>query len=103
MIIKTHKDIPSSEITDKKVFNERRTLIKAMLVTAVGATMPSAWANNAKPNAWDLAKSDLSNTALTPTPIELVKNYTNYYEFTLNKEDSTKLAQNFIVDPWSLE
>jgi len=103
MIIKTYKDIPSSEITDKKVFNERRTLIKAMLVTAVGATMPSAWANNAKPNAWDLAKSDLSNTALTPTPIELVKNYTNYYEFTLNKEDSTKLAQNFIVDPWSLE
>lgn len=103
MIIKTHKDIPSSEITDEKVFNERRTLIKAMLATAVGASIPTAWANNAKPNAWNVAKSDLSNNALTPTPIELVKNYTNYYEFTLNKEDSTKLAQNFITDPWSLE
>jgi sulfoxide reductase catalytic subunit YedY len=103
MIIKTHKDIPSSEITDEKVFNERRTLIKAMLVTAAGASIPAAWANNTKPNAWNLAKSDLSNHALTPTPIELVKNYTNYYEFTLNKEDSTKLAQNFIADPWSLE
>ena len=103
MIIKTHKDIPSSEITDEKVFNERRTLIKAMLATAVGASIPTAWANNAKPNAWNVAKSDLSNNALTPTPIELVKNYTNYYEFTLNKEDSTKLAQNFIADSWSLE
>ena len=103
MIIKTHKDIPSSEITDEKVFNERRTLIKAMLATAAGASIPTAWANNAKPNAWNVAKSDLSNAALTPTPIELVKNYTNYYEFTLNKEDSTKLAQNFIADPWSLE
>jgi sulfoxide reductase catalytic subunit YedY len=103
MIIKTHKDIPSSEITDEKVFNERRTLIKAMLATAVGASIPTAWANNAKPNAWNVSKSDLSNNALTPTPIELVKNYTNYYEFTLNKEDSTKLAQNFIADPWSLE
>lgn len=103
MIIKTHKDIPSSEITDEKVFHERRTLIKAMLATAVGASIPTAWANNAKPNAWNVAKSDLSNNALTPTPIELVKNYTNYYEFTLDKEDSTKLAQNFIADPWSLE
>ena len=103
MIIKTQKKIPSSEITDFTVFNERRKFIKAMLATAVSASIPSALANNAKPNAWNLAKSDLSNTALTPTPIELVKNYTNYYEFTLNKEDSTKLAQNLVTDPWSLE
>jgi methionine sulfoxide reductase catalytic subunit len=102
-MIKTQKKIPSSEITDFTVFKERRKFIKAMLATVASASIPSAWANNAKPNAWNLAKSDLSNTALTPTPIELVKNYTNYYEFTLNKEDSTKLAQNFITDPWSLE
>ncbi len=102
-MIKTQKKIPSSEITDFTVFKERRKFIKAMVATAASASIPSAWANNAKPNAWNLAKSDLSNTALTPTPIELVKNYTNYYEFTLNKEDSTKLAQNFITDPWSLE
>ncbi|GDX85388.1 protein-methionine-sulfoxide reductase catalytic subunit MsrP [Methylococcaceae bacterium] len=102
-MIKTQKKIPSSEITDFTAFKERRKFIKAMLATAASASIPSAWANNAKPNAWNLAKSDLSNTALTPTPIELVKNYTNYYEFTLNKEDSTKLAQNFITDPWSLE
>ena len=103
MIIKTQKKIPSSETTDFTVFKERRKFIKAMVATAASASIPSAWANNAKPNAWNLAKSDLSNTALKPTPIELVKNYTNYYEFTLNKEDSTKLAQNFITDPWSLE
>lgn len=102
-MIKTQKKIPSSEITDFTVFKERRKFIKAMVATAASASIPSAWANNAKPNAWNLAKSDLSNTALKPTPIELVKNYTNYYEFTLNKEDSTKLAQNFITDPWSLE
>ncbi|MSR16762.1 MAG: protein-methionine-sulfoxide reductase catalytic subunit MsrP [Methylococcaceae bacterium] len=103
MIIKTQKEIPSSEITDFNVFKERRKFIKAMLATAASASITSAWANNAKPNAWNLAKSDLSNAALTPTPIELVKNYTNYYEFTLNKEDSTKLAQNLVIDPWSLE
>ncbi len=103
MIIKTEKEIPSSEITDEKVFNNRRTLIKAMLATAASASILTAWANDAKPNAWNLVKSDFSNKTLTPTPIELVKNYTNYYEFTLNKDDSTKLAQNFITDPWSLE
>ena len=38
-----------------------------------------------------------------PTPIDLVKNYTNYYEFTFNKEDTTQLAQSLKIDPWSVE
>jgi len=96
MIIKTQKEIPSSEITDLTVFKARRRFIKTVLASVVGATMP-VWADNNK------SRTLLPNNALVPTPIELVKNYTNYYEFTLNKEDSTKLAQNFVTDPWSLE
>ncbi len=35
MIIKTHKSIPSSEITDPAVFKQRRQLIKAMLALGI--------------------------------------------------------------------
>ncbi|WP_109867645.1 protein-methionine-sulfoxide reductase catalytic subunit MsrP [Methylocucumis oryzae] len=35
--------------------------------------------------------------------MDLVKNYTNYYEFTFNKEDSTHLAHKLNINPWSVE
>lgn len=104
MIIKTQKAISENEITDPWIFKNRRTLLKALLATTAGAVVsPQTLANN--PNkAWpNLPQSEFSKTDLTPTPDELVKNYTNYYEFSFNKEDSTSLAQNLVVDPWSLQ
>lgn len=70
------------------------------MVTGSGIT--PALAN--KNTDWaDLPKSSLSAGPLPVTPAELIKNYTNYYEFSFNKEDSTNLAQNLRTDPWSLE
>ena len=102
MIIKTTKAIPSHEITDEKVFKERGTLIKSMMAaTLVGNSQTLLAQSSAK---WPtLAQSDLSAKTLTPTPEKLVKEYTNYYEFSFNKEDSTKLAQSLAIDPWSIE
>lgn len=107
MIIKTHNQIPkilSSEITDPLIFKQRRTLIKAMIAMGIsGIAMPTAWAENSKPKWENLPKGDFSNSALTPTPVDLVTNYTNYYEFAFDKEGSTKLAQALRTDPWSIE
>lgn len=102
MIIKTEKDIPSSEITPPEIFKERRKFIQMLGLTLAGANMPSAFAGNNKVFS-NLAKSATTDDSLKPTPAELVKNYTNYYEFTFNKDDSTKLAQSMIIDPWSVE
>jgi sulfoxide reductase catalytic subunit YedY len=104
MIIKTIKNIPNSEITDPSVFKQRRQFIQAMLAAMVtGTAISPSWANGKKP-AWpNLPKSEVSNDLLTPTPAELIKNYTNYYELTFNKEDATGLAQNIRTDPWSVE
>lgn len=104
MIIRTTKDIPASEITDPFIFRQRRKIIKAMLATMVtGAGIAPGLANNNN-SAWaNLPKGDFSSDLLTPTPAELIKNYTNYYEFAFNKQDSTKLAQNLRIDPWSIE
>ncbi|MDO9269042.1 MAG: protein-methionine-sulfoxide reductase catalytic subunit MsrP [Methylobacter sp.] len=104
MIIKTTKDIPASEITDPLIFKERRKIIKAMLATVFsGVGIAPALANNHNPAWATLPKSDFSTDLLTPTPAELIKNYTNYYEFAFNKQDSTSLAQKLRTDPWSIE
>ena len=104
MIIKTKTDIPAGEITDPLIFRERRQIIKAMFAAvASGACLPQALADSSNPAWANLPKSSFSADLLTPTPAELVKNYTNYYEFAFNKKDATRLAQKLRIDPWSVE
>jgi sulfoxide reductase catalytic subunit YedY len=102
MIIKTNKAIAASEITDPLLFKQRRQIIKSLLAIT-GASITPTWASENKPTWMNLPKSEFSAKLLTPTPPELMKNYTNYYEFAFNKEDSTQLAQNLSIDPWSVE
>jgi sulfoxide reductase catalytic subunit YedY len=102
MIIKTKKMLAASEITDPLVFKARRKIIKSILALA-GAGIAPAWSSET-PAIWTaLPKSQFSAPELSPTPSELIKNFTNYYEFSFNKEDSSSLAQNLIIDPWSVE
>lgn len=104
MLIKTETQIPASEITDPVIFKERRKIIKTLLAMGIiGSAMPRSWADNPKPKWANLAKSQFSENSLEATPAELVKNYTNYYEFAFNKEASTQLAQALRTDPWSVE
>lgn len=104
MIIKTEKAIPASEITDPLVFQHRRTIIKAMLAgMLVPPAISTASANIGKSRWPDLPRSTLSGDFGPETPAKLAKNYTNYYEFSFNKEDSTELAQNLRTDNWNLE
>lgn len=103
MIIKTIKDIPNTEITDPEVFQNRRKLIKAMLaLSAVGSGLIPSNAS-ADDSRWPDLPTGNSTTDLDVTASGLISNYTNYYEFSFGKQDSTKLAQKLITDPWSLE
>lgn len=104
MIIKTQKTIPASEITDPLVFQQRRKIIKAMaaslLLPSVGSAVLAA---NAQQRWTSLKKSELSGDLGPVTPDNVVKNYTNYYEFSFNKEDATELAQQLNTDNWDVE
>ncbi len=102
MIVKSQNDIPASEITDPLIFKQRRRIIKAMLATTIAGVGTSAVADD-KSIGTNLPKGDFSGELLTPSPANLIKNYTNYYEFAFNKEDSTTLAQSLRIDPWSVE
>ena len=101
MIIKTKKAIPALEITDPGLFAARRSLIKSMLAGAAMAAGVSTIAE-AVPRWQGLPRGEHSANGLELTPPERVMNYTNYYEFTFNKEDATVLAQELSTDPWSL-
>lgn len=100
--MKSPKPIPESEITDPSVFKHRRAIIKAALAAMV-IGQDSIYASAESTIKWpNLGKADTkSNLAITPA--DLVKNYTNYYEFTIDKEDSSQLAERMVIDPWSLE
>ncbi|MDT4292278.1 protein-methionine-sulfoxide reductase catalytic subunit MsrP [Methylomonas sp. MO1] len=104
MIIKTIKTIPGSEITDPLVFQQRRTLIKAMAAMMLtGTSIRTGLADTSKPIGSSVPKSPFSAHELAVTPADATKNYNNYYEFAFNKEDPSSLAQILRVDPWSVE
>ncbi|PKM11105.1 MAG: protein-methionine-sulfoxide reductase catalytic subunit MsrP [Gammaproteobacteria bacterium HGW-Gammaproteobacteria-3] len=100
MIIKTKADILSSEITDRAVFEARRTLIKA----AVGASLLTALPGGAamQPKKYAEVPVGPYSAQLPVNAFEDVSRYTNYYEFSTNKTDATVLAQALTIKPWSL-
>lgn len=98
MLIKTHTEIPASEITSLEAFTLRRKLIKTGLASLALSTglLPEV-------EAGDIKNQDVDPARLTTTPASLIQNYTNYYEFAYNKQDATRLAQNLTIEPWSVE
>ena len=100
MLIKDKTPILSSEITDKVIFTQRRKIIKAAAGVAVASFMPDiASAANKKYAQVPIGPYSAS---LKTTAFEDVANYTNYYEFTTNKTDSTVLAKNLKTSPWNV-
>ena len=100
MLIKTKSTIPASEITDQKVFNHRRKIIKVGLGLAVSSLLPSI--AYAKARKYEKVPIGPYSASLAITDIEDVTNYTNYYEFSSNKTDSTVLAKPLKTSPWSV-
>ncbi len=129
MIIKTGKQIPSSEITSESSYRNRRKFLKesANVALGVGAAAsgllsPSAHAQIASPRTAD--QLNLSNKPewlsqkvynSTPapnsgpytteemlTPYKDVTTYNNFYEFGTAKNDPSLYARDFKVEPWTL-
>ncbi|MEI8208737.1 MAG: protein-methionine-sulfoxide reductase catalytic subunit MsrP, partial [Methylococcales bacterium] len=81
-------------------------IIKAMMGSlAAGVAGVSASSALAEPvSVWsNIPKANTTGESLIATPSDIVKNHTNYYEFTFNKTDATQLAQSLPTDPWSVE
>jgi methionine sulfoxide reductase catalytic subunit len=114
MLIKKPKDIPSSEITPKKLYLNRR---KFLAEAAAAAGVVGAAAQVGRPVARWLEprrvfaaneklsiarKSPYSTTTDKVTPYEMVTNYNNYYEFSTDKYEPAHLCQSLKTSPWTV-
>src|SRR5271169_3985457 len=107
MLVKKSQDIPSSEITPKSLYLNRRKFLAGAAMAGAAAVVglresasPSLTAQaNAKIDG--LKKSSFS-TSETITPYKDVTNYNNYYEFSTDKYEPAGLAKNFKTRPWTV-
>jgi methionine sulfoxide reductase catalytic subunit len=106
MLIKKPSDIPSSEITSKSVYMDRRkfltgaTLFGTALATGCDMVRPSSVVHaNTKLTT---VKSQYDTTE-KQTPLKDVTNYNNFYEFSTDKYGPAELSRNFRTSPWKVK
>jgi sulfoxide reductase catalytic subunit YedY len=111
MLIKRPADIKSSEITDKKLYVNRREFIQAATGTAVAAAATGILGSEAilgastpAPHGRKLegVKKSTFSTDEKPNKWEDVTTYNNYYEFGTDKDEPSMLARNFKTTPWTV-
>jgi sulfoxide reductase catalytic subunit YedY len=108
MLIKRPSDIRSSEITDRKLYLNRREFMRTAAAgaaagagaLATGATLAAA---NPAPHGRKLEnvqKSPLSVTDERANTWEQITTYNNYYEFGTDKESPSLYAHTLKTEPW---
>jgi methionine sulfoxide reductase catalytic subunit len=118
MLIKKQADIRSSEITDQKVYLNRRLFMRgAVLAGSVAATgllyrklNPPAAVVEERPRIANLVTPP-SDEAIrhgfkvneAQTSFEDITNYNNFYEFSTEKRSVASEAHGFITRPWTVE
>jgi methionine sulfoxide reductase catalytic subunit len=107
MLIKAASDIRSSEITDRKLYLNRREFLKAAGVATAGAgvlALPgAAEAANPAPRGRKLDNvkpSPLSLTDERPNTWEQITTYNNFYEFGTDKDSPSMYAHTLKTEPW---
>src|ERR1700675_2826516 len=108
MLIKKPDDIRSSEITDQKLYLNRREFILgasaagAALAAGIAVRELSSPAPAVASGKLTFSKSPLS-TSEKQTPFTHITNYNNYYEFGTDKYSPAGEAKNFKTRPWTVK
>ncbi|MFZ0273771.1 MAG: protein-methionine-sulfoxide reductase catalytic subunit MsrP [Acidobacteriaceae bacterium] len=109
MLIWTKTEIPSSEITPKATYMNRRAFMAAAAAAGVAAVAGEGMARMLRPSNVEAdeklttVKSQYSTPGLTPTPLEDITHYNNFYEFGVNKGDPAKNAGMLKTRPWTVQ
>src|SRR5215510_13872499 len=110
MLIKKPADIPSSEITPKSAYMDRRKFMTGASAFGAAAVITGCVREVVSPSSVVQAsgakltttKSPLSITE-TPTSFKDITNYNNFYEFSTDKYGPAGLSKNFKTNPWSVK
>jgi sulfoxide reductase catalytic subunit YedY len=110
MLIKHAADIPSSEITDKKIYVNRRQFMQAAAGTAAAAAagvlgseaLLSAKTPAAHGRKLENLKKSSFSVSEKPNSWDDITTYNNYYEFGTDKDDPSSNARKFKTDNWTV-
>ena len=117
MLIKNPDEIKSSEITDQKVYLNRRLFMRAAALLGTTAATGLLYRRLNQPTAEKPAGEKLANITQAPngesarqgftvneklTPIEDITNYNNFYEFSTNKQSVASESRGFVTKPWAV-
>ena len=108
MWIRRPDDIPSSEITDEKLYiNRRRFLVAAGVIGATGAGLlgcsSDAEGSNTGGSAGDqMPAGSAQEPEDKPNSYEQITSYNNFYEFGTDKEDPKENSGGFHSQPWTV-
>jgi sulfoxide reductase catalytic subunit YedY len=109
MLIGKPAPIPSSEITPKSTYLNRRSFLAGAAIAGAAAVTGIAFRNLTDPALTAQANAKIDGVQKSPfsttekeTPYKDVTNYNNFYEFSTDKYEPAGLAKNFKTRPWTV-
>jgi sulfoxide reductase catalytic subunit YedY len=109
MLIKKSADIPSSEITSKSVYMNRRKFLASASAAGAAVVVGACTREVATPSQKVEASGGLNatknakySTDEAETPKNKITTYNNFYEFSTDKYGPAELAKNFRTRPWTV-
>jgi len=109
MLIRKSNDIPSSEVTPKSAYLNRRAFMAGAVAAGAAAIAGKHLARLISPDTsvhadtkLTIVKSPLSLTDETPTSLQDITHYNNFYEFGVDKGDPAKNAWRLKTRPWTV-
>jgi methionine sulfoxide reductase catalytic subunit len=110
MLIKRAAEIPSSEITDKKLYLNRREFLQAATgtaaIAAAGLMGSEAMLHAATPAPHGRKLENVKKSPLSadekPNKWEEITTYNNYYEFGTDKDSPSMTAHSLKPEPWTV-
>jgi sulfoxide reductase catalytic subunit YedY len=107
MLIRRSNGGPSSEITPKSVYLNRRAFMAAAAATGAAAIAGKGISGLISPadsvhadTKLTTVKSPLSLTGVQPTSLQDITHYNNFYEFGTGKDDPARDAYRLKTRPW---
>ena len=109
MLFRFKRPIPSSEITDKKLYLRRREFIQAAAMTTAGAAVGTLGIGQAEAQSWPRVKiaGPIQNSGWgkgeKPNEYQDIATYNNFYEFGTDKGDPAVNAHTLKTTPWKVK
>ena len=105
MLIKRAPMFKASEITDDRLYLNRREFMAGAAALALAPSIASAGAVASAPDgkALQSTKNEKFSIPDKPTPFKDATTYNNFYEFGMDKEDPSKYAHLLKPRPWSIQ